>query len=152
MKRLALLAALALTLTGCVQTVSLRPAEFAVDPLCAQVMVDAPSDVAELPIRETNAQGTLAWGSPAAVLLRCGVPEPDPTATLPCYEVGGVFWLVDDAGSPNYVYTTYGRSPATEVILNRDLVAPAPALLDVSRAVAATTATSSCTEVADTLE
>ena len=40
-----------------------------------------PETVDGLERRETNAQATGAWGNPASVLLRCGVPTPGPTAS-----------------------------------------------------------------------
>jgi hypothetical protein len=118
--RLALIAAATLGLVGCAPAVALQPADDAANPSCANVVVHLPEGVAELPIRETDAQGTGAWGEPATVLLRCGVPSPAPTATLPCVTVEGVDWLRDDAGDPNFVFTTYGRTPAVEVIIDSD--------------------------------
>ncbi|MGO7984166.1 DUF3515 family protein, partial [Rhizobium johnstonii] len=73
---------------------------------CADVVVRLPATVADQPQRETDAQGTGAWGDPAAVLLRCGVPTPGPT-TDPCYEVNGVDWIEDDSRKPTYVFTTF---------------------------------------------
>jgi hypothetical protein len=140
------------TLTGCAQTVALSPAENAEDPKCAEIMVRLPDLVGELPLRETNAQGTGAWGSPtSAVLLRCGVDVPDPTSTLPCVLVDNVYWLRDDADAPNYVFTTYGRDPATEVVVNRDKISPGSALYDLVKAVSASTETGACTEIEDSL-
>jgi hypothetical protein len=139
-------------LTGCAQTVALKPAEDAKNPGCAEIMVRLPELVGELPLRETNAQATGAWGSPtSAVLLRCGVEIPEPTSTLPCVLVEDVYWLRDDADAPNYVFTTYGREPATEVIVNRDEISPGAALYDLVNAVSATTETGACTEIEDSL-
>jgi len=138
-------------LTGCAQTVSLEPAADAQNPGCAEVMVRLPDAVGDLPLRETNAQGTGAWGSPASVLLRCGVAIPDRASLLPCVLVEDVYWLRDDADAPNYVFTTYGRDPATEVIVNRDVTSPGSALFDLIDAVGATESTASCTEIEDSL-
>ena len=155
MKTLTRLAAvtllLAATLTGCAQTVALTPAGDAQNSVCADIVVHAPRDVLDLPYRETNAQGVVAWGEPSAVILRCGVAIPDPTSTLPCVEVDGVYWLRDDAKAPNYVFTTYGRDPAVEVIVNRDRVAPGAALLDLIPSVQYAEEIGQCTEVEDTL-
>jgi hypothetical protein len=142
------------TLTGCTQTVALEPAENAIDPGCAEVVVHAPQTVADLAIRETNAQGVVAWGDPSAVILRCGVAEPDPTSTLPCVLVEDgekTYWLRDDSDAPNYVFTTYGRSPAVEVIINRDVVSPGPALYDLVDAISRTEGLRACTEIEDSL-
>jgi hypothetical protein len=139
-------------LSGCAQTVALSPAEHAADPKCAEIMVRLPDLVGDLPLRETNAQGTGAWGSPtSAVLLRCGVDVPDPTSTLPCVLVDNVYWLRDDTDAPNYVFTTYGRDPATEVIVDRDKMSPGSALYDLVKAVSASTETGKCTEIEDSL-
>lgn len=114
----AALVPVALMLAGCSPTVALEPAADAASPLCAEVTVRLPDTIGELQSRETNAQATGAWGEPTAVILRCGVPSPAPTATLPCITVDGVDWLRDDSDDPNFVFTTYGREPAVEVIID----------------------------------
>jgi len=141
-------------LSGCAQTVALTPAENAIDPGCAEIVVHAPEAVADLPIRETDAQGVVAYGDPTAIIVRCGVEEPGPTSTLPCVLVedgSSTYWLRDDSDAPNYVFTTYGRSPATEVIINRDIVAPGAVLYELVDTVARTTETGKCTEIEDSL-
>ena len=62
-----------------------------------------PDTVSTLPQRETNAQGTGAWGEPADIVLRCGVPVPDPTSSLPCDTVDGIDWLLKS--DPDNVFT-----------------------------------------------
>jgi hypothetical protein len=133
--RYAALLPLVLLLAGCAPTVALEPADDAINPICAEVSVRLPETVAELPSRETNAQATGAWGEPVSVILRCGVPSPAPTAELPCQTVDGIDWLIDDADAPNYVFTTYGRTPAVEVIVNYDVVSGNAALTDLAPAV-----------------
>jgi hypothetical protein len=138
MTRPAALAAVLLvaaTLAGCAPTVSLEPAPDAVNPACAAVIVRLPDTVATLPSRETNAQATGAWGEPTGVLLRCGVPVPPPTAEFPCVPVDGVDWLRDDTDDPNFVFTTYGRDPAIEVIINSTVASGVEALTDLSNAI-----------------
>lgn len=110
---------LVLALAGCTPAVALEPAADATDPACAQVVVALPDAVAGLDIRETNAQGTGAWGDPAYVILRCGVPSPDPTSSK-CLPVDGVDWIRDDTNDPNFAFTTYGRTPAIEIIIDSD--------------------------------
>jgi len=138
-------------LTGCAQTVNLEPAADAQNKECAEVMVRLPDSVGDLALRETNSQGTGAWGSPASVLLRCGVAIPDRASTLPCVLVDDVYWLRDDTDAPNYVFTTYGRDPATEVVVDRDKVSPGSALFELVKAVSVTTETAQCTEIEDSL-
>ena len=114
MRGLVVVAIIAAGLVGCTATVVLEGADDAINPLCAEVMVRLPETVGELAQRQTNAQGTSAWGTPATVTLRCGVPAPGPTTTL-CVEAGGVDWIADDAQAPVYRFTTFGREPAVEV-------------------------------------
>jgi hypothetical protein len=39
-------------------------------------------------------------------------------STLPCVTAGGIDWLVDATKAPSYRFITFGRSPATEVIVD----------------------------------
>lgn len=94
----------------------MTPAPNSNDPACADVMVMLPASVDGEQRRWTDAQATAAWGDPLAVLLTCGIEPPGPSA-LPCQEVGGVDWLVDDSRAPQFRFTTYGREPALEVYL-----------------------------------
>jgi hypothetical protein len=113
-----LLAGAILALAGCASTVSLDPGADANSPGCAQISVRLPDSVADKAKRETDAQGTGAWGDPAAVILRCGVPPIGPT-TKPCVTVNGVDWvLMTDPAAKTIVYQTFGRTPATEVVID----------------------------------
>ena len=111
---------LLLTLAACAPTVALQPAADATNPKCADVIVHLPTSVATYPIRQTDAQATSAWGNPASVLLRCGVPQTGPTADL-CYSVKGIDWVEDSSRKPTYVYTTFGRKPAVQVVIDSKL-------------------------------
>ena len=121
-------------LSGCAGTVALQPADAANDPRCADVMVRVPDFVAGLDRRSTNAQSTAAWGNPAAVILRCGLPDTGPSV-LPCFTVDNVDWLRDDASDPNFTFITYGRNPAVEVLIDSNAVSGTAALSDLSIAV-----------------
>lgn len=125
-------------LTGCSPTVALSPAEDATSARCASVVVLLPDTVSTLPERQTNAQGTGAWGEPPDIVLRCGVAVPDPTSALPCYTVDGVDWLYNDKKAPVFTFTTYGRDPAVAVTINsKDVKADGnQALHDLALAVA----------------
>ncbi|MEO7349720.1 MAG: DUF3515 family protein [Terrimesophilobacter sp.] len=148
----ALTPALVLGLVACAPAVPFTVAQDATNPLCADVIVRLKS----VPVidnharRETDAQATAAWGNPAAILLRCGVPVPGPS-TLQCATVGGVDWLRDDADAPNYVFTTYGRDPAVEVIVNGNEASGTQALTSLSNAVGSIPATRACTNPDDVL-
>ena len=111
---------LLLTLAACTPTVALEPAADATNPKCADVIVHLPTTVATYGIRQTDAQATSAWGTPAAVLLRCGVKQTGPTADL-CYSVKGIDWVEDSSRKPTYVYTTFGRKPAVQVVIDSKL-------------------------------
>jgi hypothetical protein len=124
-RRLRLAAALALVgaLTACTPIVALTAAPAANDPDCAAVSVRLPDSIEGLPLRETDAQATGAWGDPVSVLLACGVDVPV-ASELPCIEVNGVQWLRDDAEAPNYVFTSFGRDPAVRVSIDSEVIAP----------------------------
>lgn len=135
-------------LTGCTAIVPLQPAADAVNPSCADLIVHLPTTVADQPERETNAQATGAWGNPAAVLLHCGVEVPGPT-TLLCLSINGVDWIEDDSDAPRYRYTTYGRDPATELIVDSERVSGSTVLVDLAGAVATIPATGKCVGAED---
>ena len=135
-------------LTGCAAAVPMTPAEDANNPNCASVIVRLPDLVAEQAKRETNAQATGAWGTPARVLLTCGVTVPGPT-TLPCVEVNGIDWIEDDVDAPLYRYTTFGRTPAVEVAIDSDAVSGTTVLVDLGAAVSYLPQTGKCTDLSD---
>jgi hypothetical protein len=132
--QVALFLAGATVLAGCSQTVALEPAINANTPECANMMVRLPDTVAELPRRNVNAQSTAAWGEPVAVIVRCGLPTPPPSV-LPCATVEGIDWLRDDADAPRFVFITYGLDPATEVIVDSEVVSGTAVLRDLARAI-----------------
>jgi hypothetical protein len=108
---------LPLLLSGCATTVHLEPAKEANAATCANLMVRLPDTADNLERRSTDAQSTAAWGDPAAVIFRCGLPEVT-VSTLKCVSSEGVDWLVDPTDAPNYRFITFGRSPASEVIID----------------------------------
>jgi hypothetical protein len=145
---LALLAGIALAgaLSACTATVSLEAAADSNNPACAEVSVRLPDQVAELTKRVTDAQATGAWGNPTAVLLRCGLP-PVEVSELPCVTANGVDWLVDERAKPSYRFITFGRNPATEVIVDSTKAAGVTALSDLSSAIQSIEATKECSTV-----
>jgi hypothetical protein len=149
---LAALLALALAaLTACAPIVALDPAPDATNPHCAALSVRLPKSVAGEPLRETNAQATAAWGNPASILLHCGVTVPGPS-TLVCVTVRGIDWLYDPSGAPNYTFTTFGRDPATQVVVNGNQASGTDALVDLATAIGTIPATRQCTNPDDVLE
>jgi hypothetical protein len=147
---LALLPALLLGLAACAPVVPLTAAPDAANPACAEVIVRLPDAIDDNVKRETDAQGTGAWGNPTAVLLRCGVPVPGPS-TLLCVTLQGIDWLRDDSRAPDYVFTTYGRDPAVEVVVDGDVASGTNALLALSLAVGSIPATRACVDPDDVL-
>lgn len=145
--------ALAAGLSGCAPVVSLAPApEFANDPECAEAIVRMPDALSSYELRQTDAQGTAAWGEPTVVLLYCGVPVPE-VSELPCVEIPGtgVFWLREDVDA-GLAYTTYGRDPAVRVVVDPDAVAPGVVLDELSGPVSYTSETGrECVDLEDTV-
>jgi hypothetical protein len=113
----ATLGAAAASLSACTSSVALDSAPEADSPRCAAVTVRLPDNIDGNPQRQTNAQATSAWGDPARIIMRCGLPEVL-ASTLPCVTAGGIDWLVDDSKAPSYRFITFGRKPATEVIVD----------------------------------
>ncbi|WP_084626995.1 DUF3515 domain-containing protein [Pseudoclavibacter soli] len=130
-------------LSGCSGTVSMTAAPDADDPACAEITVRLPETLSELPKRKTNAQATGAWGDPAAVVLRCGVRVPEVSDST-CVTVGDIDWLVDDTDAPTYRFTTYGRTPATEVLINSESASGNAALAELANIVARIPADKRC--------
>lgn len=158
MKTMLALAALGVVavgvLTGCSPTVALTPAASATSAKCASVVVLLPDTVSSLAQRETNAQGTGAWGEPPDIVLHCGVPVPDPTSKFACYTVDGIDWLQDDRRAPIFTFTTYGRDPAVAVTINSKNVKADgnQALNDLAIAVAEIPAKHHCIAPVETLQ
>lgn len=139
-------------LAGCSgASVPMQPAEDAGAPECAEVSVRLPETVDDLPQRHTNAQATGAWGDPAAVLLRCGVPTPAPTSDQ-CISLDGIDWVEDESEAPTYRYTTYGRTPAVEVVIDSTTgVSGLNTLMDLNEAVSYLPQTGACVGAEDVL-
>lgn len=138
-------AAVSLSLAGCAQTVALDAAPHANNPGCAAISVRLPKSIAGQAERNTDAQGTSAWGDPTTVLLRCGVALVGPT-TQPCITVSGIDWVLESAQDAKVTrYITFGRDPATEVIIEHTgYVSDASVLPAFSNAVGSVTQTSKC--------
>ena len=140
---LLLVALVAAALTGCTQPVALDAAPDAENTLCASVVVRLPDAIEDAERRETNAQGTGAWGTPAQTLLQCGV-DIDPASSLECRSFEGIDWLIDPSDPVFVTATTYGRDPAVRVAIDKDVTAPGVILADLALAVSAIPATKTC--------
>ncbi|MGV1008852.1 MAG: DUF3515 family protein [Dermatophilaceae bacterium] len=125
--RLVVATAAAGLLAGCVRGVDVAVPAQASDPACAAASASWPGTVAGQPPAElrTDAPSVRAWGDPA-VIARCGVDPPGPTA-LDCVAVDGIDWVIEPL-TDGTRFTTYGRSPAIEVLVPKRY-APEPLLL-----------------------
>ena len=113
----ALGAGLVVGISGCAPTVAMQPAIHSTDPRCADVIVRLPDSVAGYPSRNTDAQATGAYGNPTVALLTCGVKPLKNSADL-CYTVRGIDWVEDKSREPIYTFTTFGRNPAVQVVID----------------------------------
>ncbi|MCA4132084.1 DUF3515 domain-containing protein [Arthrobacter sp. M4] len=136
------LAVAALSLTGCSSAVDVAPAQDAANPKCAPMMVALPDSIGGAALRKTNSQATAAWGDPSLVILRCGVNVPGPT-TDRCVTVNGVDWVIKE-GSPAWTLTTFGREPATEILMDPDKISSATVLAELAAAAAKVPASRNC--------
>lgn len=133
--RLGPLAALCVALTACSSSVKVAPFEGADDGSC-DVVADAwPATVAGQTPRVTAVQSSsvAAWGDPA-IIARCGAPILGPT-TDQCLDINGVDWVATELDD-GIKFTTYGRSPALEVLVPQDYEPQAllmPAFTDVAQ-------------------
>lgn len=147
----AVAAALMVGLAGCAPLVAMDPADDANSPDCAAVIVRLPDTVGGLAQRETNAQSTAAWGDPDQILLRCGVAVPA-ASELPCIDKG-IFWLRDDSAEGFWRFTTFGRDPAIDVVVDKEVASgPGIVLEDLENAVSFTPQNGlRCTDTDDTV-
>lgn len=143
------LALLVSSVVGCAPTVNVDPAINANSVECANMVVRLPDTLAEQPRRTVNAQATAAYGNPVSVIIRCGLELPAPNP-LPCFDVDGIDWLRDDSQAPNFVFTTYGVDPATEVIVDSEVVSGTQVLFELGRAVGSQSApVQACIDIRD---
>ncbi|MDO5740324.1 MAG: DUF3515 family protein [Ornithinimicrobium sp.] len=105
-------------------------------PVCRAVADHWPERIGDLAPRVVAVQsrGVAAWGDPP-IVARCGKAPLGPTEDV-CLDVSGIDWVstpLDDGAS---MFTTYGRSPAIEVLVPAAYEA-APLLLPAFGAAAA---------------
>lgn len=126
-------AASLMALTACAPSVTIEQAKDANNPACAPMMLALPDTLSVSKRRTTTAQATAAWGDPSVAVLRCGVNVLGPT-TDKCVTVNGVDWVINENGK-TWTFTTYGRNPATELVLTENEVPSDTALTAISTAV-----------------
>ncbi len=137
-----------LLLSSCTATVNLEAAEDANNPACAEVMVRLPDVLGEHEKRLTNSQSTSAWGNPAAVLLRCGLPQVT-ISDLPCVTAGNFDWLVDDSQAPSYRFISYATDPAVEVVVDSDVASGVTTLESLEAAIGVIDQSKRCTSISN---
>ncbi|MBT8161496.1 MULTISPECIES: DUF3515 domain-containing protein [Arthrobacter] len=131
-----------LGLSACTPAVDVQAASDAANPACAPMMVALPDKVGDASLRQTNSQATAAWGDPSVLILRCGVNIPGPT-TDRCVTVNDVDWVIKE-GDPVWTLTTYGREPATEILMDPNKISSATVLADLAPAAAKIKAVRKC--------
>ena len=106
----------------------------AASPSCQSLSGLWPSTVGSLKPRpvSVDSPAARAWGDPAVVAI-CGYEPPGPS-TLECVAVDGVDWIIQRR-SDGVQFTTYGRSPAMDVLIPA-AYAPEPLLLPAFSAAA----------------
>ena len=139
---LATVAAAGLALSACAPAVDVAPAKDAANPACAPMMVALPDSIGDAKLRKTNSQGTAAWGDPSLLVLRCGVNVPGPT-TDRCVTVNGVDWVIKE-GDPVWTLTTFGREPATEILMDPNKISSATVLAELANAAGKVKSTRNC--------
>jgi hypothetical protein len=132
----------ALMLSACSPAVDVPAAKDAANPACAPMMVALPETIGDSKLRKTNSQATAAWGDPSLVILRCGVNVPGPT-TDRCVSVNGIDWVIKE-GNPVWTLTTFGREPATEILMDPDKISSATVLADLAVAAGEIPPTKNC--------
>ncbi|GAA1169231.1 hypothetical protein GCM10009584_07720 [Ornithinimicrobium humiphilum] len=92
------------------------PFDLSDSPACRAVAEHWPSTVGGLEPRVTAVQstGVAAWGDPP-IVARCGKLPPEPT-TDPCIDIDGIDWVATELDDGT-MFTTYGRTPAIEVLV-----------------------------------
>lgn len=108
--------------------------ERAADPACAALAGLWPPAISGRNPRAltVDSPAARAWGDPPIVAI-CGYPPPPPS-TLECLAVDGVDWLIQRR-SDGVQFTTYGRSPALDVLIPA-AYAPEPMMLPAFGSVA----------------
>jgi hypothetical protein len=136
----ALLAVLALLVSGCKVDVPQTKVSEADQAACRALVAALPGSVSDQKRRETTGNPlAAAWGDPA-IVLRCGVGEPaDYDPLVGCQTVNGMDWYVPQKGmndqDEDVVMTTYGREPAVEVRLPAQYRPPVAAMVDLAAAI-----------------
>jgi hypothetical protein len=121
-------------LAGCSSSIDVADPAEAGSAACRSAAAHWPPTVGGKTRRPTSSSSDAvrAWGDPA-VIARCGLPPIGPT-TEQCLDVSGVDWVAHQL-TDGVRFTTYGRSPAIEVLVP-SAYKPEPLLLPAFAAAA----------------
>jgi hypothetical protein len=127
--------ALVLLVSGCSHDVAVRLPVDASDPACIRVAAALPQKLLKAKRRTTHpaSPALAAWGDPA-IILRCGVESPG-ASTNHCETVDSIDWVVQSL-SDGEDFTTFGRTPAIQVLVPKHYAPEEFALTGLSAAVA----------------
>ena len=123
-------------LAACSSSVDVTDPAEAGSSACRSAAAHWPKTVGGQPLRATSSSSDAvrAWGDPA-IIARCGLAPIGPT-TDQCLVVSGVDWVAHQL-SDGVRFTTYGRSPAIEILVP-SAYQPEPLLLPAFGAAAST--------------
>ena len=134
-------ACLLLFISGCTTSVEVDAPDLSGSDAaaCADLVDGLPDLVADelrRPVQPDD-RAAAAWGDPA-IVLRCGVPQPELFDALStCQVTNGVAWFIPDeqitGEAVDIVMTTIGRAPDVEVLVPADHFPPADAMVDLAR-------------------
>lgn len=132
------------------ETYAVQPGPAAHDRACDQIVSSAPGTVLGHHRDRVDGPGAAAWGD-ASIILRCGVEPPPPTPNV-CMNVDGVDWVLNnkrEMHDDRVALTTYGRVPAVEVTIDREVGHYGGALASVNHVLDTVPQTRTCTSLAD---
>ncbi len=100
---------------------------------CTGLLERLPKRVLDRERNDLDVAGSAAWGDPA-IVLRCGVPAPGPSAN--CLEVNQLEWIFTETKDV-FRFVTHDRIPAVEVTVptSIDRTMASGALVDLEPAV-----------------
>jgi hypothetical protein len=103
-------------LAACSPSVDVTAPAHAGSAACQLAADRWPQTVGGQPLRPTSSSSDAvrAWGNPA-IIARCGLSAVGPT-TDQCLDVSGVDWVAHPLAD-GVRFTTYGRSPAIEILV-----------------------------------
>lgn len=144
-------------LAGCAAATYAPPGPDAALPVCGDVVAYAPQELLGLGRTEPASQGTVVWGRGGEqIVLRCGVepPAPNPDGCTRIEDPQGNLtdWLIRPNDDGGWLFTTYGREPAIDVLVAEGVGGdqPSAALLELSSTVNRIEPTAWCVSLDDT--